>query len=731
MSINTIKRSTSLERNATMDSRNNGRRLEANTLSLFKSIDKKGLRGFLEGGVFSRSTPGGCAELCDADPLCLSFDFETVSLDCYISHTDRYAHPEAFLDFPTGIYYEWQGAVDAPNIEPNGGLFNTQVVVRLLTAKLGAKIYYRIISSTDLLDADLMVAGLFRSDQHYSVAESGDIILLPTYSCKVFAIAVKEGMTDSALVVSDEYQIFPSKYAYLVPFFNGEFHGLVARIELDLKGKKRPRPARFLEFSDYETPNGIGPYENQVSIIDMASKDFAFKGFYGGFTAFSKAAFVNETYLIPAADDPNYQTTAWRVVLKAQYSPLATHSGFGNPAELEKDVEYLYLMPFFNGTAYASKLLRVLTLTFSSTVPIVETLELSMVDKALKGFGSSFTHGPYGYLVPRENEKGLFGKLVRFRIDNFATGSVEVLDLAAIDSRYVGFSNSITCTLTLHTLFNNYCRALTVLLPDGKYAYLVPFRRPLVGDELTLNLREFPVSNSGLVVRIDLDTFRIAGSLDLANTHPDLCGFSGAVTGTQQHLDEEPASEEVNPYSGLIARIDLRDFTSVQYLDLTVVNDGLRGFIKGFSYRQYVFLVPHRAQYFNSKRPTQSGKVARIDTNNFTPTGVTYLDLTTALRSQVPDFADSDLRGFNGGFVSGKYGFFVPYFNGATFSGKVCRINLDKFDEVQTLDLTQLDNRLRGFADGILSKVEEELEANLFDEFQIRLGTTDPYDYTY
>ncbi|KAG1708361.1 hypothetical protein DVH05_025039 [Phytophthora capsici] len=194
---------------------------------------------------------------------------------------------------------------------------------------------------------------------------------------------------------------------------------------------------------------------------------------------------------------------------------------------------------------------------------------------------------------------------------------------------------------------------------------------------------------------------------------------------------KQPDSEEVNPYSGVVARVDLRDFTSVQHLDLTLVNSNLRGFMKGFAYRHYVFLVPHRSRFYNPKGSTQSGTVARIDTTNFTPSGVSFLDLTTALRSQVPDFADSQLRGFNGGIVSGKYGFFVPYFNGATFSGKVCRINLDKFDEVQTLDLTQFDSKLRGFSDGIYSKVKETLEANLFDEFQVRVGTTDPYNYKY
>lgn len=69
--------------------------------------------------------------------------------------------------------------------------------------------------------------------------------------------------------------------------------------------------------------------------------------------------------------------------------------------------------------------------------------------------------------------------------------------------------------------------------PDGSAAYLVPSERPLQGDELLTNLREFPVPNSGKVVRVELgSTFQVSGSLDLTQTHKQLAGFSGAVTGT-------------------------------------------------------------------------------------------------------------------------------------------------------------------------------------------------------
>ncbi|KAG6970598.1 hypothetical protein JG687_00002555 [Phytophthora cactorum] len=75
-------------------------------------------------------------------------------------------------------------AEPSTRIEPNGGLFNTQVMIRLLTAKLGAAIHYHIIPSTQLVTTNLTTTGLFGIGQNFSVAASGDVITLPTYSCK-------------------------------------------------------------------------------------------------------------------------------------------------------------------------------------------------------------------------------------------------------------------------------------------------------------------------------------------------------------------------------------------------------------------------------------------------------------------------------------------------------------------------------------------------------------------
>ena len=53
-----------------------------------------------------------------------------------------------------------------------------------------------------------------------------------------------------------------------------------------------------------------------------------------------------------------------------------------------------------------------------------------------------------------------------------------------------------------------------------------------------------------------------------------------------------------------------------------------------------------------------------MDLNNFAAGGITVLNLAST---------DADLKGFIGGFTDGRYGYFVPYNNGASF-GKVARI---------------------------------------------------------
>ena len=116
-------------------------------------------------------------------------------------------------------------------------------------------------------------------------------------------------------------------------------------------------------------------------------------------------------------------------------------------------------------------------------------------------------------------------------------------------------------------------------------------------------------------------------------------------------------------YHGKFVRVDLENFTEaltnrnsgvITVLDLTKVNENLRGFELGFCTDRYAFLSPNKNN--------SSGYLARVDLQNFTLSGVSYKNMT--------DY-DNDLIGFTGGVQKGKFAYISP---SNLSNGKVVRI---------------------------------------------------------
>ena len=132
------------------------------------------------------------------------------------------------------------------------------------------------------------------------------------------------------------------------------------------------------------------------------------------------------------------------------------------------------------------------------------------------------------------------------------------------------------------------------------------------------------------------------------------CGVDGAI-------------QAINP-NGTVLCAPLRTFfyplLQAQSVDLGAVDSGLKGFTGGFSDGRYAYFVP----FYDGSG--YSGKVARLDLQNFAAGGVTLLDLS---------LMDGGLKGFSGGFTDGRYGYFVPSYNGSGASGKVARVDLQNF----------------------------------------------------
>ena len=138
-------------------------------------------------------------------------------------------------------------------------------------------------------------------------------------------------------------------------------------------------------------------------------------------------------------------------------------------------------------------------------------------------------------------------------------------------------------------------------------------------------------------------------------------------------------------------------------LDLTLVDQDLRGFVGGFVAGKYGYFVPHTngrsvSSIYGPSRTITSGKVARVDLSDFST--VHIIDLPNSKRAQIPNKSDVDLQGFVHGFAAGDYGYFLPHFNGRTRSGKIARVHLENVHDVQMLNVEAEHPDLRGFGGG-------------------------------
>lgn len=185
-------------------------------------------------------------------------------------------------------------------------------------------------------------------------------------------------------------------------------------------------------------------------------------------------------------------------------------------------------------------------------------------------------------------------------------------------------------------------------------------------------------------MRINLDTFQWSdvSVIDLTTIDEDLRGFASGFQGGQ-HGYLVPYSKGFGDYSSKVVRFSLVNFVpeEVEVLDLRKKNDQLMGFTGGFSYATYAVFVPYQngRSDVNFRSRSQFGTITRVNMNDFTVNGIKTLDVTSVYRKNTPDFPDRDLRGFVSGFCAGSFMFLVPLFNGV-WHGKMARIDMRDFD---------------------------------------------------
>ncbi|MBI5567969.1 MAG: hypothetical protein HY870_23935 [Chloroflexi bacterium] len=312
------------------------------------------------------------------------------------------------------------------------------------------------------------------------------------------------------------------------------------------------------------------------------------------------------------------------------------------------DGQYGYFVPGSDGISYVGKVARVDLNSYITTS--VTVLDLTTVDAALKAFASGFSDGRYGYFVPNSGRSS--GKVARLDLQNFSVAGVTVLDLTTVDPTLIGFAGGFS---------------------DGHYAYLAP-ETPFLSKVVRINLQDF--SSTGVSV------------LDLAMVDPALKGFLGGFTDGRYGYFVPYRNPS---FFGKLVRVDLQNFAAsgVTVLDLASIDSSLVGFAGGFTDGRYGYIVPNGASDF-----TQHGKFVRVDLQNFSTGGVTVLDLTTV---------NPSLRGYHGGVAIGGYAYIFPYYNSVSVGhGEIVRVDLQNFSAsgVTYLDTSLTDSGLKGFYGG-------------------------------
>ena len=320
------------------------------------------------------------------------------------------------------------------------------------------------------------------------------------------------------------------------------------------------------------------------------------------------------------------------------------------------DGRYGYLVPYNNGAIHGNFTRVELD---NMTPSGVSFIDVSTGNANAKGFHGGFTDGKYGYLIPHYNGTAYHGNFTRIDLQNFTTSGVSYVNVSTGNANAAGFIGGFT---------------------DGRYGYLIPY---------TTGARQ------GVLTRVDLQNFSTSGVsyLDVSTSNANAKGFIGGFTdGRYGYL--VPHSN--GAYHGILTRVDLQYFnttSNVTYLDVsTAGNTNAKGFLGGFTDGKYGYLVP----YYNGT--AHHGIFTRIDLQNFTISGVTYLDVSTA--------GNINAKGFHGGFTDGRYAYLVPHSNGA-YHGILTRVELENFTtsgvtymDVSTFGNTNAKGFIGGFTDG-------------------------------
>lgn len=463
----------------------------------------------------------------------------------------------------------------------------------------------------------------------------------------------------------------PGSYGFLVP--GVESSGYFLRVGLEMSAAARAQLAGGQEFADFATPLGVGTYATQIRALNLLGVDPDLQGFEGGFPANTNGRYYG--YLVPHHNGQKFFGKVVRVDLQ----------GMENVTNCEL---YIHSEYFDEASGH------VVSSGVSADEACVTVLDLeSLHPRAvgfMKGFSGVISGRTYGFLSP-----GQYDVVVRLDLQDFGLNSTKVIPLGDYETYMGGYSGGFVddtwaCFSPLRSYVGPIGGVRSRLPVDAHH--LRPYHHAV-----------FVCVNHSAWTEKDMTNYpNSIRTFDLGDVESSLRGFANTIR-VGRFIYIAPFASGVNIYSSKLIRISCGDINIIDTIDKTVAaggtlrdlilsldltqkDTGLVGFSGIYAAGKYLYLCPWRGTHEPRNGQRGHGRIPRIDMNIFDIEGMDVIDLPTALRSQIPSFPDINMRGYSDCFASGKYGLYIPFYNGQ-FHGIVGRVNIVSFADVQQLNL--------------------------------------------
>jgi len=314
------------------------------------------------------------------------------------------------------------------------------------------------------------------------------------------------------------------------------------------------------------------------------------------------------------------------------------------------------------GSTVSGLVIRYNTGALFSTSVSYSIFNTSTLQSNSVGFSGSVFDGRYIYFVPSTGPFTASGQITRYDTSLSFTNSLSYsfFDMASAQSNSTGFASGIF---------------------DGRYIYFTPQinRTGTYFGQLSIYDTTAPFTSASSYSFFDTKAFNTLSR-----------GFAGnAFDGRFIYF--------MTLNGGQITRYDttlsFSSSLSYNFFNTTSLQSNSTGFSAGCAFDgRYIYFAPG----FNYVKNTWHGQMTRYDVTDFfsSSTSYSFFDIATVQSLAV---------GFDGAIFDGRYVYFLPNFNGVTFSGKMARITAYGGPSLQALSTWGAPNGLTLLGGGGIS----------------------------